>query len=223
MAQDQNGPAIHSKSPEGGAHGPREIAAFDFDGTLTVRDSFTAFLAWRAGPVGYALGFVRLIPAALAYLVHRDRGRIKAAALKAYLKGLTRDELADAAHRFADAHAPRLFRPDALKTWAEWREKGALRVIVTASPEDVVAPFARILGADELLGTQIHYDEAGRVVGTFSSANCRGSEKVARLETRFGPGVRLKAAYGDTSGDHEMLAIAEIQGYRQFTGRPDLS
>jgi phosphatidylglycerophosphatase C len=32
--------------------------------------------------------------------------------------------------------------------------------------------------------------------------------------------VRLAAAYGDTSGDTEMLQIADVQGYRAFTGRP---
>ena len=30
----------------------RPIVAFDFDGTLTIRDSFTEFLRWRAGPGG---------------------------------------------------------------------------------------------------------------------------------------------------------------------------
>ena len=31
----------------------RPIVAFDFDGTLTIRDSFTEFLRWRAGPGGW--------------------------------------------------------------------------------------------------------------------------------------------------------------------------
>jgi phosphatidylglycerophosphatase C len=30
----------------------------------------------------------------------------------------------------------------------------------------------------------------------------------------------LKAAYGDTGGDREMLALAEIRGYRVFEGTP---
>ena len=30
------------------AKAPVLLAAFDFDGTLTIRDSFTAFLRWRA-------------------------------------------------------------------------------------------------------------------------------------------------------------------------------
>src|SRR4051812_8944781 len=58
----------------------RPTVAFDFDGTLTYRDSFMAFLAWRSGPLHYAAGLIGLAPAGLAYLGHRDRGRIKAAA-----------------------------------------------------------------------------------------------------------------------------------------------
>ncbi|NAV96720.1 HAD-IB family hydrolase, partial [Salmonella sp. hn-h2] len=55
------------------------IVAFDFDGTLTIRDSFTEFLRWRVGPGGWALGLVKLAPALAAYARDRDRGRIKAA------------------------------------------------------------------------------------------------------------------------------------------------
>ena len=59
------------------------IVAFDFDGTLTVRDSFTAFLRWRAGRRGWALGLVKLAPAVAVYAKDRDRGRIKAASASA--------------------------------------------------------------------------------------------------------------------------------------------
>ena len=107
-------------------------------------------------------------------------------------------------------------------TWQDWRDKGALLVIVTASPSLVVRPFAERLQADVLIGTEFAFDGADRVTGAFSTANCRGPEKVARLEARFGQGVRLAAAYGDTSGDREMLAIAETAGYRVFTGVPAL-
>ena len=56
------------------------LVAFDFDGTLTVRDSFTDFLRWRVGAVGYLFGMARLTPAALSYLRTKDRGAIKATA-----------------------------------------------------------------------------------------------------------------------------------------------
>lgn len=198
----------------------RPIVAFDFDGTLTVRDSFTAFLRWRAGPVGYALGMANLGFAALRYLIDKDRGRIKAAAARALLRGLPRTELEAEARAFAERQAAGLLRPDALATWREWRDKGAFIVIVTASPSVVVRPFADMLGADDLIGTELAYDSRNRVTGAFATPNCRGPEKVVRLEARFGPDLQLAAAYGDTSGDREMLAIAASPGYRVFTARP---
>lgn len=200
--------------------GLQPIVAFDFDGTLTVRDSFTAFLRWRAGAARYALGLARLLPAALSYLFDRDRGRIKAAAAREFLAGLTQAELAAEARAFAADQADLLFRPDALAAWRRWREKPVRLVIVTASPAEVVRPFAEALGADDLLGTELAYDAAGRATGAFLTANCRGREKVARLEARFGPDLRLAAAYGDTAGDREMLAIAEEAGFKVFTARP---
>jgi phosphatidylglycerophosphatase C len=36
----------------------------------------------------------------------------------------------------------------------------------------------------------------------------------------FGDHLEIKAAYGDTSGDREMLAMAEIAGYRVFRETP---
>ena len=65
----------------------RPLVAFDFDGTLTSRDSFTAFLAWRAGARRYATGLLGLVPAAAGYLSHLDRGRLKAALIRRFLKG----------------------------------------------------------------------------------------------------------------------------------------
>ena len=104
--------------------------------------------------------------------------------------------------------------------WKRWRDEPVRLVIVTASPDLVVAPFARGLGADDLIGTPLEFDVEDRATGAFASANCRGPEKVVRLRSRFGPELRVRAAYGDTSGDTEMLAIAEDAYFRVFTGRP---
>jgi phosphatidylglycerophosphatase C len=187
---------------------------------LTVRDSFNAFLVWRSGPLRLSLGLVRMIPAALRYLVDRDRGRIKAAAVRVLLRGTPREVLAREAERFADAHAARLFRPDALEAWRAEKARGALVGIVTASPDLVVEPFARRLGADFLLGTRLRFDAGDRVAGALEGENCRGAEKVRRLRERFGPELGLEAAYGDTGGDREMLAIAARPRFRVFKGRP---
>jgi phosphatidylglycerophosphatase C len=194
------------------------IVAFDFDGTLTVRDSFMAFLIWEAGPLRATLGLARLVPEALAYLAHRDRGRIKAAALRVFLGGKPLEWTRARAQAFANQ--ARLLRPDALACWEDWRARGARMTIVSASPEFVVAPFAERLGADLLIATEVEIDTQGRLSGALLGRNCRGPEKVARLREAFGPEVRLEAAYGDTAGDREMLALAKTAGMKVFTGKP---
>jgi phosphatidylglycerophosphatase C len=196
------------------------LVAFDFDGTLTVRDSFTAFLAWEAGPARWWGGLIRLSPSLLAYLFHRDRGRLKGRFVKHFLAGRPLEALENSARAFAQAQGQSLLRPDAVATWRRWRSLGAKIVIVTASPETIVAPFARSLGADVLLGSRLSVDSHGRILGPLDGANCRGAEKVKRLIAAFGPEVSLAAAYGDTSGDREMLRIADEKGYRVFRGRP---
>lgn len=183
-------------------------------------DSFTRFLRWRAGPAAWATGLIHLAPASVRYLVHRDRGRIKAAAVSHFLKGVDALELSEEAGRFADHIWDRFMRPDALANWHEWGQRGAHRVIVTASPALTVAPFARRLGAEALLGTELTLDDAGRITGTFEGENCRGEEKVRRLIRAYGPDQVLEAAYGDTSGDAEMLARAVNPGFRRFRLKP---
>jgi phosphatidylglycerophosphatase C len=202
------------------AAGEPPVVAFDFDGTLTVRDSFMAFLRWRVSPARYWLGLVRLAPASLAYVIHRDRGKVKAAAVREFLKGLPRARIEAETREFAETQVRRLLRPDAVAAWKRWRSDHVRLVIVTASPEILVAPFARGLGADSLIGTELAFDAQDRVQGGFSTPNCRGPEKVIRLKAAFGADLELKAAYGDTSGDREMLAMAEIAGYRVFKGEP---
>lgn len=196
------------------------IVAFDFDGTLTIRDSFTSFLKWRAGPVRWLTGLVQMVPAVFAYLGDRDRGRIKVASVREFLMGADRKSLEAEAERFAAEIWPRFMRPDALATWEDWRRRGAHRVIVTASPETTVAPFARRLGAENLIGTRLAFDAQDRVAGSFVGGNCRGEEKMSRLRAVYGDDMTLTAAYGDTSGDAEMIAAAAEKGYRVFTGRP---
>jgi phosphatidylglycerophosphatase C len=196
------------------------VVAFDFDGTLTVRDSFTAFLRWQSGPLDYYAGMARLAPAAAAWLFHRNLTRLKAATVETFLTGLPRGLLEEEAAEFAAMAAPLLFRPDALKAWRRHRQSGARMVIVTASPEAIVAPFARGLDADMLIGTRLVYDQDGRVGRGLDGLNCRGHEKVRRLREVFGDDIRLAAAYGDTDGDRPMLDIADESGMRLFTGRP---
>ena len=88
-------------------------------------------------------------------------------------------------------------------------------VIVTASPDMVVAPFARGLGprrcwAPSWPSTSGPGDRRLRLARTAAAA-----EKVRRLRATFGADVRLAAAYGDTAGDRDA-------GDRRGAGLPGL-
>ncbi len=204
----------HPEAPRG------PFVAFDFDGTLTCRDSFVAFLTWRAGFVGFAAGLAHLAPEFIAYGATRDRGALKAALVRRFLGGVSLTSLEEDARRFSVAAFDALIRPDALRCWRDWQTRDARVVIVTASPEILVAPFARALGAETLIGTRLALDARDCLTGALEGPNCRGAEKMVRLRARLGDDVKLKAAYGDTAGDREMLAMAETPGFKVFTARP---
>ena len=198
----------------------RPLVAFDFDGTLTARDSFQDFLAWRTSSSGLALGTLKLAPAAWRYLCQGDRAALKEAMVRQFLGGLTRTELWTQTRRFAAERSRALLRPDALLCWKRWQARGARLVIVTASPAPVVAPFAHGLGADRLIATKLVFDQDDKVTGVLDGANCRGPEKVARLRAVYGDDVTLEAAYGDSRGDREMLLLAGERGMRVFKAKP---
>ena len=210
----------HQRVKGGGDAEPAAIVAFDFDGTLTTHDSFIAFLRWRAGPFAYAMGLVSLAPQLVTYLFTRNRGALKASAARIFLRDIGRDALERDAEAFAEAHFAQLIRPDALAAWRRHAAEGATMCIVTASPETVVAPFARRLGADRLIGTELRFDADGRFSGRFATSNCRADEKVRRLKAAFGDDMTLAAAYGYNSGDVEMLAFAREGHMKVFSQRP---
>src|SRR5579872_7343709 len=140
----------------------RPLVAFDFDGTLTVRDSYRDFIKWRSGPRRYAAGLARLTPAIARYARDRDRGALKQALTAEFLAGETRADLAASARAYAIERAPAMLRPDAVACWRRWQGHDARLIIVSATPDIVVAPFAHGLGAWRLIGTRLAFDEADR-------------------------------------------------------------
>ncbi len=184
------------------------VAAFDFDGTLTRRDTLPGFLL-------AACGRRRLIgPAALASpgllrrMRRRDRDGAKELLLGATLGGRPVAELTAVAERFADGLVRGGMRSDTLGRLRAHRSDGHRVVVISASPELWVGPVAQRLGVDAVLATRLEA-AGGRLTGRYDGANCRGDEKVRRLDEWLdGADVELHA-YGNSAGDAALLTRAD--------------
>jgi phosphatidylglycerophosphatase C len=192
------------------------VAAFDFDGTITEGDSTTAFLraelrgrlplaVLRAAPVlaGYPLGLVA-------------RQRLKEALLTPLLGGSDEPEMRARAAAWAARSLPGMVRPAALARLRWHQSEGHRVVLVSASLDFLLEPWARDEGVDDVLATRLEVRD-GRLTGRLAGRNCYGPEKVARLAALVGDlGAVELYAYGDSRGDRELLAAARHPVYRPF-------
>ncbi|MCF8506929.1 MAG: HAD-IB family hydrolase [Caulobacter sp.] len=145
-----------------------------------------------------------------------DRRKAKETLIGALLKGWSEERVSERAHAFPIG---RLVNPRAVERIRRHHAEGHRVVVVTASPELFVRPWAAGLGIDSVIGTRLEVAD-GVLTGRFAGANCHGPEKVARLAAFLGrvDGLTFHA-YGDSSGDRELLALAESPGFRSFHGR----
>ena len=200
-----------------GAPNPATVVAFDFDGTLTYCDTLLPFLRHAAGRARFWIGIARLTPT----LVFLKAGFVsnevaKERVLQHFLSGWSRERLTHTAHDFAQRGLPQLIDPKALERLTAHVADGDRVVIVTASPEAVVAPWAATVGIREVVGTRLA-EHNGLLTGALEGRNCHGTEKMARLTLHVGAltGVRL-VAYGDSAGDRALLAAAHQGHFRAF-------
>ena len=198
----------------------RKIIAFDFDGTLTYTDSFVAFLTYASGRLKMGTAFLKDPGLLTDYLKTKDRGALKSRLLYKLLGAISQNELEILIRSYVATTGMNLFRPDALEAWGAHDLPDRQRVIVTASPQLLVAPFGALIGADRVIGTRLGFSADGRLRPDLDGLNCRGEEKMRRLRETFGAGLDLEAAYGDTAGDAEMIAAARHGHYRVFTRKP---
>ncbi len=198
------------------------IAAYDFDGTITRCDTLFPFLRLARGRTAFWWGLARAVPAILAMGLGRaDRSMTKERTLRLIAGSMDRDAVETAAERFASTVLPRLIRPGATAQIAAEHRAGYAVVVVSASPEPLVAACVRPLNADLCIGTRLAWDDTGTLAG-FDGANCHGAEKVRRLRAAIPDAeARLARAYGDTPGDRPMMALAAASTYRPFRAPAD--
>ena len=176
------------------------VDVFDFDGTIYQGDSTVDFVRFVLGE--NPLRALCLIPPLLRaagrlclrrFSLSRWKGDLFAALCR-------RMDLADAAERFWAREKTRA----RLGAWYFALEGTLPRVLASASPDFELRPAARLLGMDALVCTRVDLT-TGRLIG----ANCRGAEKIRRIEAAIGP-FAVRAMYTDDArADGPLLAIAK--------------
>ncbi len=192
-----------------------DVAAFDFDGTLTEGGSVMDFLVALRG-----LRFMMTVTAGLAPRLARGAlvggsaaDQTKELLFQRTLGGLASSRVDEVSEGFARHHLARHLRSDVRDRFDWHRHRGDLVVVVSASPEVYVGVAGTLLGADGVVATRLAVDDGGVLTGRYDGANCRGEEKLRRLREwmdRTGAEPDRIWAYGNSRGDLRMMRAADV-------------
>ena len=193
--------------------GSRFIAAFDFDGTLTTKDSFVEFIRFTKGTWALLTGFLCYAPLLVLMILRLyPNYKAKQKVFSHFFKGMELQEF----NRHCEAFAVQcgyLMRREGLKAVRQAKSDGAETVIVSASVYNWVQPCVT---ADVYLCTEVEVQD-GRLTGRFLTNNCYGQEKVNRFLEKYPHRETYHLiAYGDSRGDKELLTFADESYYKPF-------
>jgi len=192
------------------------LALFDLDGTITTKDTFLEFIKYYHGNAKFYTGFLLTAPWLVLFkLGVIPNWRAKEKVLEYFFGNESQDSFMAKGMRFSDEVLPSLVKTDALAQLKKHQEQNHRVIIVTASAEDWVGRWCAVQGV-EVLATRLQKIN-GQVTGKIDGSNCYGEEKVSRIKTHLDLSTYSEIyAYGDSSGDRPMLALANHPHYRFF-------
>ena len=191
----------------------KRVFAFDFDGTLTTRDTLIAFIHYACGTPRFLLGFLLHAPLlVLMKLRLYSNGKTKQRLFTWFFQGMSIETFDALCQSFALSHR-HLLRPDTVRLLQQALSEGAEVIVVSASIDNWVQPFFSTFhlppSTFHVLCTQIEVID-GRLTGRFLTPNCYGQEKVRRILALHPDRSAYRlTAYGDSRGDRELLAFAD--------------
>ena len=192
------------------------IAFFDFDGTITSRDTLLAFISFSNGRMNFLSGFLLHAPWLIAYKLNIiSNQKAKEKVLAYFFRGIKLEKFEKLCAEFSEIILPQLIRPAALEEIRKLQAKDIKVVVVSASPKNWIQSWAEKTGV-ELMATELEIKN-DTVTGKIRGNNCHGEEKVRRIREKYVlTDFDEIYAYGDTSGDQPMLKLATSAFFRPF-------
>lgn len=185
-----------------------KITFFDFDGTLTHHDTFIGFAKYCVGKVEFYKAFIKSIPMLCLWKLRFKSNSDTKQKLFSYLyKGMEYRRF----KRYGYAYAPWIeddLRTEIIEILKHHKRDGHKIIIVSASIDEWIRPWAESHGIDYIISTEIEKDKHGKLTGRFKTKNCHGVEKVTRIKELF-PDLEIHETwgYGNSSDDDSMLSI----------------
>lgn len=193
---------------------PTRLFLFDFDGTLTTGDTFLPFIAFSRGRLHLALALIRSLPWIFLWKMRCvSNSKAKQALFSAAFKGYPYTEFVKKGNEFAD-YVRRHERKEMISILDSLSDNKNECIIISASMEEWIAPWAREHGIVRVISTIPEVDKNGILTGHFATPNCHGVQKTERLLAAI-PDLRKNrkdydiTAYGDSDGDTALLRFAD--------------
>ncbi|MDR2774777.1 MAG: haloacid dehalogenase-like hydrolase [Tannerella sp.] len=191
----------------------KTVVAFDFDGTITMKDTLFLFIMFSRGKGRLLLGILLFLPliAAMKLKIYTNE-KVKERLFSYFFKGVSIEKFDDWCRKFS-LIIDGILRQKTIEKMHFHKNHGDEILIISASVENWIKPWADKVGVDVVLATKIETDCNGLLTGKFLTKNCTGEEKVNRLTAAFPcrSNYRL-VAYGDSRGDKQLIEFADM-GY----------
>ena len=192
------------------------LALFDFDGTITNKDSLEEFIKFARGSSRYYAGLFYLAPMLILYKLHViPNHRAKEIFLAHYFKAIPQKEFEKLGHEYALKEIDKIVRPKALEAIKQHQKNGDAVTIVSASISSWLKAWCEKKNIT-LIATELEF-ENGIFTGRFRGKNCYGAEKANRVKALYNLKIfKTIYAYGDSAGDRELLKLANKSFYKPF-------
>lgn len=195
----------------------KKVFAFDFDGTITTKDTLLEFIKYAKGRAALYRALLLFSPLlVLMKLPLYSNHKTKEKVFTHLFGGMDTEAFDMLCRSFANDNR-KLLRPKAMTyIYNVLQNPDAEVVIISASIENWVSPFFADKPQIKVLGTQVETKDS-KLTGKLLTENCYGKEKVSRL-LRIYPNRQTYhlTAFGDSRGDKELLAFADEAHYKTF-------
>jgi len=194
----------------------KKIAFFDFDGTITTKDTLLELIKYQKGKARFYAGFLINAPVLMALKLKLVSNQFaKEKVLQYFFKGTELSSFQKACDEFIIQKLPAIIRPGAIAEIKRLQKSGFEIAIVSASAENWIKKWSDTIGV-KLIATELETID-NKLTGKVRGANCNGEEKAARIKSVFDLSQFDEIyCYGDSSGDRQMLALGTKTFFKPF-------